>query len=61
MRIIVEGKQGEGKSTFIHGVLVDALRRAQRGGRFFFEGETEPSMLLSGENEIDVIERQVDE
>lgn len=60
MRIIVEGKQGEGKTKFVHGVLIDALRRAGRGARFYFEGDLSPSLLLSGPDVIDVIERQTD-
>lgn len=58
MRIIVEGPQGAGKSHFIHGVLVDALRKEGIGARFYFEGETEPSMFLSGPREVEVVERQ---
>lgn len=60
MRIIVEGPQGSGKSTFIHHVLIDALRRAGRGARFYDGESGEPNMTLTGNDYIDVYEKQTD-
>jgi ABC-type iron transport system FetAB ATPase subunit len=60
MKIIIEGPQGCGKSSFIHRHVVAMLRQAGRGASFLFDGETEPTMHLSGPDEIQVIERQTD-
>lgn len=58
LKITVEGPMGSGKSTFIHGPLVAALREAGLGAEFIFEGEKEPSMFLSGPTTVRVEERQ---
>jgi ABC-type iron transport system FetAB ATPase subunit len=62
MKIIIEGPAGCGKSNFIHGILIPALRNARLGAEFFDEHETSPSMTLTGPVPlIQVIERQTND
>lgn len=57
MKIIIEGT-AETCSNFIHHVLIDALRRAGRGARFYDEDAAQPRMTLTGTDYIEVHERR---
>jgi hypothetical protein len=56
-QIIIRGRQGCGKSTFVHQHLIPAIREAGLGAKFYDDrSDTEPSMTLSGSPFVDVLE-----